>query len=262
MFMYLMIMFFCGGFMLLCLLIGGGDHGDAGHGAIPAGDGTDAGGHDGSHGDSHGDSHGGRVEALQGWLNIKVLSAFGTAFVVAMLSVPSLYASALLVPAAAVAVPVVLAVAAFSVAFRRTWDRVKLLFPVFGTMARDQAISSWSRMLGLLMGGGVPVLQAMNITRGTCSNKAFADMTQAVHDAIKEGDSMVSPLKATRVLPSVAVEMVGVGEETGALPEMLCRIADLYDGDVERRIRSINMASLTVVALSVLAVAAALVARL
>jgi len=87
-------------------------------------------------------------------------------------------------------------------------------------------------------------------------------MTQAVHDAIKEGDSMVSPLKATRVLPSVAVEMVGVGEETGALPEMLCRIADLYDGDVERRIRSINMASLTVVALSVLAVAAALVARL
>ena len=117
-------------------------------------------------------------------------------------------------------------------------------------------------MLGLLLGSGVPVLQAMTMTKYTCSNTAFAAMAQQVHDSIKEGESMTAPLEAAKVFPSVAVGMVEVGEETGALPDMLNKIAGLYEGEVERRIRSINMASLTVVALSVVAVAAVLCVRL
>lgn len=196
---------------------------------------------------------------------IGLMGTFAMASIVAMLLLSftsSVSFGTVLASAAVVLVPVAIMIWLFSICCRRMWDKVKLRIPVFGKLAHDMAVASWSRMLGLLLGSGVPVLQAIMITKGTCSNTAFADMSQSVHDAIKEGDSMTSPLESAKVFPAVAVGMVEVGEETGALPDMLHRVSDLYEGEVERRIQSINVASLTVIAMSVVAIAVVLFANL
>ncbi len=119
-------------------------------------------------------------------------------------------------------------------------DTVKLRTPLFGSLFRKGAIARFSRTLGTLMGSGVPVLQALTIVRDTSGNRVVANAIQEVHDAVKEGESMAVPMESCGVFPGMVVSMVDVGEETGALPEMLVRVADGYDEEVDMAVESMT----------------------
>ncbi len=119
-------------------------------------------------------------------------------------------------------------------------DSVKLKTPVFGDLFRKTAVGRFTRTLGTLMSSGVPVLQALTIVRDTAGNEVIAKAIQQVHDSVKEGDSMSLPLEASGVFPGMVVSMVDVGEETGALPEMLIRVADNYDDEVDTAVAGLT----------------------
>jgi type IV pilus assembly protein PilC len=121
-------------------------------------------------------------------------------------------------------------------------DRVKLHLPLFGDLNRKNAISRFSRTLGTLVTSGVPILQALNITRETAGNMVIARAISQVHDSVKEGESIVQPLEASRVFPPMVISMVDVGEETGKLPEMLLKIADVYDDEVDNSVAGLTAA--------------------
>jgi type IV pilus assembly protein PilC len=115
-------------------------------------------------------------------------------------------------------------------------DSFKLRMPLFGNLNRKTAISRFARTLGTLVTSGVPILQALNITRETAGNAAIARAISHVHDSVKEGESIVQPLEASRAFPPMVVSMIDVGEETGKLPEMLLKIADVYDDEVDNAV--------------------------
>ena len=123
---------------------------------------------------------------------------------------------------------------------RRVVDRVKLKMPLFGPVLLKSSIARFSRTLGTLVTSGVPILQALNITRDTAGNVVVSDAIGSVHDAVKEGDSMVAPLEASKVFPPMVISMVEVGEETGQLPEMLLKIADVYDDEVDNSVSALT----------------------
>lgn len=140
---------------------------------------------------------------------------------------------------------VILIVAAYkttanSVKGRIFLDRVALRAPLFGDLTRKSAISRFSRTLGTLVTSGVPILQALNITRDTAGNAIIADAVTKVHDAVKEGESIVAPLEASGVFPPMVISMVDVGEETGQLPEMLLKIAEVYDDEVDNAVEGLT----------------------
>ena len=113
------------------------------------------------------------------------------------------------------------------------FDRVKLHSPGFGPLIRKSSIGRTTRTLGTLMQSGVPVLQALDIVRDTSGNAIIARAYQSIHDAVKEGDNMTPAMEASGQFPPMVVSMVDVGEETGALPDMLNRVANTYDGEVD-----------------------------
>jgi type IV pilus assembly protein PilC len=123
---------------------------------------------------------------------------------------------------------------------RRWIDRYKLKMPLFGDVQRKTAISRFTRTLGTLVTSGVPILQALNITRDTAGNTVVSDAITKVHDAVKEGESMVAPLEASGVFPPMVISMVDVGEETGQLPEMLLKIADVYEDEVDNSVSALT----------------------
>lgn len=123
----------------------------------------------------------------------------------------------------------------------REWlDRMKLKAPLFGDLLRKSSISRFSRTLGTLVTSGVPILQALNITRDTAGNVVVSDAVTKVHDAVKEGESIVQPLEASGVFPPMVISMVDVGEETGQLPEMLLKIAEVYDDEVDNAVEGLT----------------------
>jgi type IV pilus assembly protein PilC len=119
-------------------------------------------------------------------------------------------------------------------------DSFKLRMPLFGNLNRKTAISRFARTLGTLVTSGVPILQALNITRETAGNAAIAAAISQVHDSVKEGESIVQPLEASRAFPPMVVSMIDVGEETGKLPEMLLKIADVYDDEVDNAVAALT----------------------
>jgi type IV pilus assembly protein PilC len=119
---------------------------------------------------------------------------------------------------------------------------LKLKMPVTGTLAQRSAVSRFTRTLGTLLSSGVPILQSLVITRETTGNKVLTKAIQEVHDAVKEGESMTQPLSHCPVFPPMVVSMVEVGEETGALAEMLTRIADTYDDEVDNAVAGMTAA--------------------
>lgn len=123
---------------------------------------------------------------------------------------------------------------------RRIVDRIKLKLPLFGPVLLKSSIARFTRTLGTLVTSGVPILQALNITRDTAGNVVVSDAIGAVHDAVKEGDSMVAPLDSSKVFPPMVISMVEVGEETGQLPEMLLKIADVYDDEVDNSVSALT----------------------
>ncbi len=119
-------------------------------------------------------------------------------------------------------------------------DNVMLKAPLFGDLTRKSAISRFSRTLGTLVTSGVPILQALNITRETAGNMVIAAAILKVHDSVKEGESIVHPLEASGVFPPMVISMIDVGEETGQLPEMLLKIAEVYDDEVDNAVTGLT----------------------
>lgn len=123
---------------------------------------------------------------------------------------------------------------------RRFLDTVALKMPVFGDLTRKTSISRFSRTLGTLVTSGVPILQALNITRETAGNVVVGNAIGKVHDSVKEGESIVHPLEASGVFPPMVISMIDVGEETGQLPEMLLKIAEVYDDEVDNAVAGLT----------------------
>jgi len=125
---------------------------------------------------------------------------------------------------------------------KSTIDGAKLRFPLFGDIIRKTAVSRFTRTLGTLVTSGVPILQALNITRETAGNMVIARAIGQVHESVKEGESIVQPLEASAAFPPMVVSMIDVGEETGQLPEMLLKIADVYDDEVDNSVAAMTAA--------------------
>jgi len=116
---------------------------------------------------------------------------------------------------------------------RYALDIFKMKVPILGNILQKTAVARFARTLGTLVAAGVPILEAINITKDTSGNEVYARALAKVHDAIREGESFAAPLKATKVVDNLVVNMVDVGEETGDLDKMLIKVADNYDDEVE-----------------------------
>jgi type IV pilus assembly protein PilC len=123
---------------------------------------------------------------------------------------------------------------------RAVIDNMKLKMPILGDIQRKSAVSRFSRTLGTLVTSGVPILQALNITRDTAGNVVISSAIEKVHEAVKEGETIVTPLQASGVFPNMVISMVDVGEETGQLPEMLLKVADVYDDEVDNAVTALT----------------------
>jgi type IV pilus assembly protein PilC len=111
-------------------------------------------------------------------------------------------------------------------------DKIALKVPLLGKIIEKSIVARTARTLGTLIASGVPILEALLIARDTAGNEVFVRAYQHIYTAIREGESMAVPLKETRVVDDMVVNMVDVGEETGALDNMLYKVADVYDEEV------------------------------
>ncbi len=118
-------------------------------------------------------------------------------------------------------------------------DIIMLKIPVLGQILGKTSVARFTRTLGTLINAGVPILEAINITKETSGNEVFARALGTVHDAIREGDSFANPLRSTKVCDGLVVNMIDVGEETGDLDKMLIKVADNYDEEVETLVDSL-----------------------
>ncbi|MGN0877665.1 MAG: type II secretion system F family protein [Kiritimatiellia bacterium] len=122
------------------------------------------------------------------------------------------------------------------------FDVIALKMPVTGTLVQRTAVSRLTRTLGTLLSSGVPILQSLVIVRDTTGNRVVSNAIQNVHDAVKEGEGMTGPLSQCWVFPPMVVSMVEVGEETGALADMLTRVANTYDDEVDNAVAGMTAA--------------------
>jgi type IV pilus assembly protein PilC len=122
---------------------------------------------------------------------------------------------------------------------RKWFDRLKLAMPILGKVFRKVAVARFARTFGTLLGSGVPILQALTVVKQTAGNVIVGGVISQIHDSVKEGDSITGPLKASRVFPAMLAGMVDVGEQTGALPDMLMKIADTYDEEVDNAVSAL-----------------------
>jgi len=123
---------------------------------------------------------------------------------------------------------------------RYAWDLFKMKCPPLGGVVSKVCIARFSRTLGTLVSSGVPILQALNITKETAGNVIVANAVDGVYDAVKEGETITKPLEKSGVFPPMVVSMIDIGEETGALPEMLVRVADVYEEEVDNAVTAMT----------------------
>ena len=143
--------------------------------------------------------------------------------------------------AAGIAVVVVLFLLFIKTKFgRHAFDKLKLKMPLIGPVVSKVAISRFTRTLGTLVSSGVPILQALTIVKETAGNVIVGNAVGAVHESVKEGETITAPLEASGVFPPMVISMVDVGEQTGALPEMLLKIADNYDEEVDNAVAAMT----------------------
>ena len=130
--------------------------------------------------------------------------------------------------------------------FRRTprgaWtcDWLKIHAPPVGDLYLKAGVARFTRTFGTLLASGVPILEALLITRDTSGNLLLAGAIGTVHDRVRQGEGVARPLAATRIFPPMVSSMIQVGEETGALPEMLGRVADIYDEEVDNAVQALT----------------------
>jgi type IV pilus assembly protein PilC len=126
--------------------------------------------------------------------------------------------------------------------FRVKVDRLKLRLPVFGTLFSKLAISRWARNLGTLLSVGVPIIQALDVVGGTAGNAMIGEAMNDVRDSVRMGGQMSSALHNHPLFPNMVVQMLEVGEETGQITDMLDKVADYYDREVETATDSLTSA--------------------
>ncbi|MHC4295590.1 MAG: type II secretion system F family protein [Planctomycetota bacterium] len=117
-------------------------------------------------------------------------------------------------------------------------DSLKLNIPIFGRIVSQTSVARFSRTLGTLLAAGVPILEALQITRDTAGNEVYSRALNKVHDGIREGESFADPLRQAKIVEPMVVNMIDVGEETGELDKMLGKVADNYDDQVETLVTS------------------------
>jgi type IV pilus assembly protein PilC len=118
-------------------------------------------------------------------------------------------------------------------------DVAILKAPIFGKLVQKTSVSRFTRTLGTLINAGVPILEAINITRDTAGNEVYSRALQKVHDSIREGESFSAPLRQSRVVDGLVTNMIDVGEETGELDKMMLKVADNYDEEVDVAVASL-----------------------
>jgi len=120
------------------------------------------------------------------------------------------------------------------------WDGTKLRMPVFGPLIRKIALAKFTRTFSTLIAAGVPILSALDIVADTSGNEVVAQAVKKTRSAIKEGETIAKPLSESKVFPAMLVQMIAVGEETGALDAMLNKIADFYDEEVGNAVEGLT----------------------
>jgi len=119
-------------------------------------------------------------------------------------------------------------------------DTLVIRLPLFGELIVKGIVARFGRTFGTLLASGVPILPALLITRDTCGNARVAAAIAEVHDRVKEGSSVAKPLEAAHVFPPMVTSMVDVGEHTGQLPEMLGKVADIYEEEVDNAVAGLS----------------------
>ncbi|MBI3330198.1 MAG: type II secretion system F family protein, partial [Nitrospinae bacterium] len=122
---------------------------------------------------------------------------------------------------------------------KRQVQRVLLKFPIFGTLIQKSSVARFSRTLSTLLSSGVPILDSLDITARTAGNKIVEDAVMASISSVKEGQTLATPLTKAPVFPPMVVQMVEIGEVTGALDTMLGKIADFYEEEVDRAVEAL-----------------------
>jgi type IV pilus assembly protein PilC len=125
---------------------------------------------------------------------------------------------------------------------KRVYDRFKLKMPVFGSLNHKIALARFSRTLGTLLVSGVPILQALETVAGTVDNDIISDAVLDARARIREGDRIGDPLQKSKMFPPMVVQMISIGEESGALDQMLSKIADFYEQEVDSALQSLTAA--------------------
>jgi type IV pilus assembly protein PilC len=124
--------------------------------------------------------------------------------------------------------------------FRRATDMLALKLPVFGPLLRKVAVARFSRTLGTMVASGVPILDGLDIVARTAGNMVIEEALYDVKAAISEGKTIAEPLSESEVFPGMVVQMIAVGEETGAMESMLSKIADFYDDEVDAAVEALT----------------------
>ena len=120
---------------------------------------------------------------------------------------------------------------------RRYWDKLKFRLPLFGKLYKESAVSRFARTFGTLLSSGVPILNALQIVKGTLGSDKISEIIASVREATRKGRGIAEPLRNSEIFPHLAVHMVTVGEETGRLDEMLIKIADRFDSEVRTTVK-------------------------
>jgi len=120
---------------------------------------------------------------------------------------------------------------------RRYWDKLKFSLPLFGKLYKEAAVSRFARTFGTLLSSGVPILNALQIVKGTLGSEKISEIIASVREATRKGRGIAEPLRNSEIFPPLAVHMVTVGEETGRLDEMLIKIADRFDSEVRTTVK-------------------------
>jgi type IV pilus assembly protein PilC len=123
---------------------------------------------------------------------------------------------------------------------RLQMDRMALKMPVFGDLIRKAAVAKFTRTLGTLISSGVPILDGLQITASTAGNKVIENAIMHARSSISEGKDVAEPLGQSKVFPPMVVQMIAVGEATGAMDTMLSKIADFYDEEVDEAVAALT----------------------
>ncbi len=123
---------------------------------------------------------------------------------------------------------------------RAKWDVIKLRIPLFGKLVHKTALSRFSHTLAVLLRSGVPILESLEITAETVGNTVVSDAVRDTQSAVKRGESMAKPLASHPVFPPMVTQMLAVGEESGAVDEMLDKVGDFYDQEIEATVNSLT----------------------